>query len=139
MLARDRLGHNFSLNYEGRDNHSTWLGTVLSFVINILVLIILTQKSAELFIMTDPSVQVTTRPMLEEEVDETGEIYLAKHKMPIGFIVWRDKEQYEDGTFDITGRESEIEAFGGTFEQISSDHIALIVNGNKMPLEDCKD
>ena len=56
LLAQDRLGHPFSLNYEGSKTHKTWLGAGLSLVINILVLIILTQKIDAVLNMTDPDV-----------------------------------------------------------------------------------
>ena len=143
MLAQDRLGHRFSLNYEGRETHNTWLGTALSFVINILVLTILAQKSLEMVFMTDPEVQVATRPMLLKEVAELGEINLAKHKMSIGFVSWRYAGQYGDDGFDATGREIEIEELGGTYEAIPSDLISFIVQNSTgyhdSPLSDCKD
>ena len=68
LLARDRLGHKFSLNYKGDESHKTWLGTSLSLFINILVLIILVEKTEELFLMRNPTVQVYTRPIFLEEV-----------------------------------------------------------------------
>ena len=80
-LAQDRLGHPFSLSYEGSKTHKTWLGTGLSLVINILVLIILTQKIDAVFNMIDPEVQVNTRPIFKNEVAKTGLINLAKHKL----------------------------------------------------------
>ena len=143
MLAQDRLGHRFSLNYESRETQNTWLGTALSFVINILVLIILAQKSLELVNMTDPEVQVATRPMLKEKVAELGKINLAKYKMSIGFVVWRYAWEYENGIYDATGREREIEEMGGTYEAIPRNSISLVVPNNTgeydTPLSDCKD
>ena len=56
LLGQDRLGHPFSLSYEGSETHKTWLGAGLSLVINILVLIILTQKIDAVLNMTDPDV-----------------------------------------------------------------------------------
>ena len=56
ILAQDRLGLPFNLNYKGSETHNTWLGTVLSIAINFLVLIILTEKSVDLFLMRDPAV-----------------------------------------------------------------------------------
>ena len=54
LLGRDRLGHPFSLNYCGSDTHKTWLGSILSIGIIVLVLIVLAQKSIEMVYMTDP-------------------------------------------------------------------------------------
>ena len=54
MLGRDRLGHPFSLNYGGSNTHKTWLGSILSIGINVLLLIILVQKNIEMVYMTDP-------------------------------------------------------------------------------------
>ena len=143
LLAQDRVGHRFSLNYEGRETHNTWLGTGLSFVLNTLVLTILVQKTLEMVFMTDPEVQVATRPMLKNEVAELGKINLAKHKMSLGFVVWRDAWRYESGEYDPTGRELEIEEMGGTYEVIASDSISLVVQNSTgyhdAPLSDCKD
>ena len=52
-----------------------------------LVLVILGVKTIELFWMTDPDVQVSTRAIFKEEVEEAGKIFLGKHKMHIGFAV----------------------------------------------------
>ena len=54
-------------------------------VINILVLIILAQKTDEMLNMTDPEVQILSRPIFENEVEEAGEINFASHKMHMGF------------------------------------------------------
>ena len=72
LQSQDRLGHPFSLNYSGSETHKTWLGTGLSLVINVLVLIILAQKSIELIYMTDPNVQVNTRPIFKKEIEEAA-------------------------------------------------------------------
>ena len=87
LLGRDRLCHPFSLNYGGSDTHKTWLGTGLSLVINVLVLIILAQKIDEVVNMNDPEVQVYTRPILKSEVDEAGQVNFAKHRLNIGFFI----------------------------------------------------
>ena len=68
LLARDRLGHRFSLSYKGRESHSTWLGTALSVTISILVLVILGVKLIEMVYMTDPDIQLYKRQIFQEEV-----------------------------------------------------------------------
>ena len=45
---------------------------MLSFGINILVLIILAQKSIGMVFMTDPDVQVNMRPIFKDEVEKVG-------------------------------------------------------------------
>ena len=35
--------------------------------------------------MTDPEVQVSTRPILKEEVEEAGKVFFGQHKIQIGF------------------------------------------------------
>ena len=37
--------------------------------------------------MHDPEVQVYTRPILKEELDEAGEVKFAKNMMNIGFYI----------------------------------------------------
>lgn len=90
LLSQDRLGHRFSLNYKGKESHNTVLGTALSLAINILVLIILGQKAIDMHFMRDPTVQVNTRPIFKEEVDEVGLMHLRDYKMQIGFAyeIW---------------------------------------------------
>ena len=63
------------------------LGAVLSIGIKVLVLIILAVKTIELFWMTSPGVQVVTREIFKEEVEEAGKVYFGKHKMHIGFAI----------------------------------------------------
>ena len=87
LQRQDRLGHPFSLNYSGSETHKTWLGTGLSLVINVLVLIILAQKIDEVVNMNDPEVQEYRRPSLKSEVDEAGEVNFAKHNLNIGFYI----------------------------------------------------
>ena len=89
FLGRDRLGHPFSLNYRGSETHQTWLGAALSMIINILVLVILAQKIDELINMTDPEVQVFTRPIFQDEVEEAGETIFSSHKMNFGLAFKR--------------------------------------------------
>ena len=60
VLAKERLGHPFSLNHKGSETHNTWLGTVLTLAINVLVLIILAEKTIDLFLMRDPAVTITS-------------------------------------------------------------------------------
>ena len=98
FLSRDRLGHPFSLNYLGSETHQTWFGAALSMVINILVLIILAQKTDAMLNMTDPEVQVFKRPIFEHEVEKAGEINFASHKMHIGFATYiRNEHTFEYG------------------------------------------
>ena len=96
LLSQDRLGHPYSLNYRGSETHQTWLGTGLTLVINVLVLIILTQKIDEVINMNDPEVQVYRRPSLKSEVDEAGEVNFAKHNFNIGFYI-EEKIENDDG------------------------------------------
>ena len=56
-------------------------------MINILVLIILTQKTDEVLNMTDPDVQVNTRPIFKHEVEEADQINFDKHLLHIGFYI----------------------------------------------------
>ena len=72
LLAQDRLGTKFSLGYNGTFN--TWLVTLLSFAINVLVLIILVQRTAEVFLLNDPTVMVITRSIFKDEIEELGEL-----------------------------------------------------------------
>ena len=89
LLAQDRLGHHFSLSYKGRESHNTLLGAALSIVIKALVVVILTQKTIALVQMTDPDVQVSTRAIFSEEVDEAGKVNFSDYGVNIGFAVRR--------------------------------------------------
>ena len=56
LKSHDRLGHPFSLNFKGSSAYKTWLGATVSMFINILIMVILSEKLVDLFIMRDPSV-----------------------------------------------------------------------------------
>ena len=72
LLAYDRLGHSFNLNYRGSQKYSTWFGTLLTLTIYVLVIIILVNKSVDLVTMKVPTVQIFKRPLFKEEVEKTG-------------------------------------------------------------------
>lgn len=86
FLAQDRLGHPFSLTYEGRNSHQTWLGAVLSIGVNIFVLLILAQKTLDVAYMRDPDVKMNRRQIFKDEVEQAGLINLSEHGMNIGFV-----------------------------------------------------
>ena len=77
LLGQDRLGHRFSLNFKGRETHNTWFGTLISLIITILVLIILSEKTLDMILMRDPSVQLSRRSMLRDEVEDAGVVKLS--------------------------------------------------------------
>ena len=58
--------------------------------------------------MRDPSVQINTRPLFEEEVDEAGVINLNKDRMNIGFAF----RNLKDGTYIPLTEEFETEFLG---------------------------
>ena len=103
LLSQDRLGHPYSLNYRGSETHQTWLGTGLTLVVNVLVLIILTQKIDEVINMQDPEVQVYTRPILKEELEEAGGVNFAKNMLNVGFFII-DKINNDDGEIELRFR-----------------------------------
>ena len=86
LLRWDRLGHPFALNYKGETSHQTRLGAFLSIGISLLVLIILLQKTIELVNMTDPNVQLNSRSIFQEEVEEAGLVSLDDYKFNIGIV-----------------------------------------------------
>ena len=94
LLGQDRLGHRFSLNFKGRESHNTWFGTIISLTVTVLVLIILSEKTLDMVFMRDPSVQLSRRPMLKEEVEDTGTVNLSDLHLKIGFVIFR--EEYDD-------------------------------------------
>ena len=54
------------------------------------MLIIFIDKTLDLFMMRSPTVQVNTRPILGEEVDEAGLVKLYEKRMFIGFVYEED-------------------------------------------------
>ena len=88
VLAQDRLGHRFNLNYKGKESYNTWFGTLLSLVVNLLVLTIFLDKATEVFNMNDPDVSVNSRPLFKEELEEIGEINLKDALMDLSVYVF---------------------------------------------------
>ena len=61
LRSIDRLGHKFSLNYEGKDTYQTMLGTLLTIATTTLVGILFVNKITEVVQMNDPILQVYSR------------------------------------------------------------------------------
>ena len=63
LLSLDILGHGFSVNYRGNSTYNTYVGSILSICIFILVMVQLVDRTLDLVDMRDPSVSSMTRPM----------------------------------------------------------------------------
>ena len=48
LLSRDLLGHAFSLNYRGETTYNTYVGSVISICIYVLVMVQLVDKVIDL-------------------------------------------------------------------------------------------
>ena len=56
ILSRDLLGHEFSVNYRGKTTYNTYVGSIISICIYVLVMVQLVDKVTDLVDMRDPSV-----------------------------------------------------------------------------------
>ena len=84
ILSRDLLGHAHSINYRGSTTYNTYVGSILSICIYVLVLVQLVDKITDLVEMRDPTVSSLERPMFEEESIEFGDINLDEHRFNFG-------------------------------------------------------
>ena len=87
LLSTDRLGNAFSLTFKGSTTHNTVLGMIVSLAISTLVLIILGEKTLDMFFMREPGIQVNTRPILRKEVEDAGDVLISDYQITIGFVV----------------------------------------------------
>lgn len=80
-----------------------------------LVVVILAQKTLEMFLMSDPTVYVSTRTILKEEVEEAGRVILNDHKMNIGFAIAKVRIDADTGdqvsTFESPTAEQTFENY----------------------------
>ena len=84
LLGRDVLGHSIAITYKGSDTHPTMVGSTISILIKIFVIVYLVQKSLDLAYMEDPSIQSYERPIYDDEQEEMGEVNFADKKFHLG-------------------------------------------------------
>ena len=84
FLSIDMLGHAFGINYRGNATYNTYVGSILSICIYILVMVRLVDRTTDLIDMRDPSVSSMTRPMFIEESIDFGDINLNDFRFNIG-------------------------------------------------------
>ena len=101
FLSRDRLGHSFSLNYGGSEMHATKLGALISVTIQLLVAILLVQKSIEVVDMNDPTVEVLSRPLFKEEVEDFGVINVDEYRFNIGMQFFQLDDEGDTVPLDV--------------------------------------
>ena len=112
---------------------------MLSIGIKMLVLVILGVKTIELFWMTDPDVQVSTRAIFKEEVEEAGKIFLGKHKMHIGFAV--TSRWFHDLSIEPFGELVELPPDPFRDEEIGFSGVKTMIDGEtlvEIPLISCE-
>ena len=96
LLSRDLLGHKLLIKYRGNSTYNTYVGSVLSICIYVLVLVQLIQKTANLVDMRDPSVRSLRRPMFEEESTDFGDIMFKDFRFNLGvFFLGKDDKVLE--------------------------------------------
>ena len=75
------------MNYKGNDAYQTSLGALFSISVKVLTFVIFLIKTSELVKMSDPSVQLYSRPIYKEESDEFGEMNLHDYKVDLGIAL----------------------------------------------------
>ena len=123
LLARDSLGHDISINYQGSDKYNTYLGSIISISIYMLVLVQLATKMVALINMTDPQISSLTRPIYNTEVDEFGNLTFVDHRFNFGIYLRPRNQDFENSTITIPAslgrvvfRPLKIGPFAGEYE-----------------------
>ena len=101
LLARDSLGHNISINYQGSDKYNTIVGSIISMSIHMLVLVQLATKMVALINMTDPQITSFSRPIYNTEVDEFGNLTFVDHRFNFGIYLRPRNSNFENSTITI--------------------------------------
>ena len=96
LLSKDLLGHGLTLNYRGNSTYNTYVGSILSICIYVLVMVQLIDKTTDLVDMRDPNVSSLTRPMLEAENTDFGDIMLEEFRFNLGvYFHGKDRKPLE--------------------------------------------
>ena len=92
ILARDAMGHSIGINYKGNGAHTTYVGSMVTLLIFIFVLVQFILSLLDLTEMESPNILSFTRPIYQSENDKFGAINLAEHSFSFGLSFEEDKQ-----------------------------------------------
>ena len=92
ILARDAMGHSIGINYKGNGAHTTYVGSMVTLLIFIFVLVQLIFSLEDLTEMESPHILSFTRPIYQSENDKLGAINLDEYNFSFGVFFEDEKK-----------------------------------------------
>ena len=90
LKSRDKFGHSLEVNYKGERSFKTFLGAVITTLIQFLVLTFFLLKIIALVTMSNPNITSYERPMYLEEVTDFDKMYFKDYDFNMGFAIKRE-------------------------------------------------